>query len=134
MDARSRTPDITIQQIINDVRMVTGKFAYWFLVVALSFYESYIRYHTTLVFILSLVQHFPLGYLEAYPTLHMLSLVLNFVVGGFITYLVRFYTVTSIIIKIKIHSSCEIGDFIETHLCTLCVILRSPVLRVVCPR
>ena len=28
------------------------------------------------------------------------------------------------IIKIKIHSSCEIEDFVETHLCKLCVILR----------
>ena len=37
------------------------------------------------------------------------------------------------IIKIKIHSSCEIEDFVETHLCKLCVILRSRALRVVCP-
>ena len=37
------------------------------------------------------------------------------------------------IVKIKIHSSCEIEDFVETHLCKLCVILRSRVLRVVCP-
>ena len=37
------------------------------------------------------------------------------------------------IIKIKIHSSCEIKDFVETHLCKLCVILRSRALRVVCP-
>ena len=29
------------------------------------------------------------------------------------------------IIKMKIHSSCEIEDFVETHLCKLCVILRS---------
>ena len=36
------------------------------------------------------------------------------------------------IIIIKIHSSCEIEDFVETHLCKLCVILRSRVLRVVC--
>ena len=28
------------------------------------------------------------------------------------------------IIKLKIHSSCEIEDFVETHLCKLCVILR----------
>ena len=35
------------------------------------------------------------------------------------------------IIKIKIHSSCEIEDFVETHICKLCVILRSRVLRVV---
>ena len=28
------------------------------------------------------------------------------------------------IIKIKIHSSCEIEYFVETHLCKLCVILR----------
>ena len=40
---------------------------------------------------------------------------------------------TIIIIKIKIHSSCEIEDFVETHLCKLCVILRSRALRVVCP-
>ena len=37
------------------------------------------------------------------------------------------------IMKIKIHSSCEIEYFVETHLCKLCVILRSRVLRVVCP-
>ena len=30
-------------------------------------------------------------------------------------------------------SVCETEDFIETHLCELCVILRSRVLRVVCP-
>ena len=35
--------------------------------------------------------------------------------------------------KIKIHFTCEIEDFVETHLCKLCVILRSRVLRVVCP-
>ena len=34
----------------------------------------------------------------------------------------------------KIHSSCEIEYFVETHLCKLmCVILRLRVLRVVCP-
>ena len=33
----------------------------------------------------------------------------------------------------KIHSSCEIEYFVETHLCKLGVILRSRVLRVVCP-
>ena len=27
------------------------------------------------------------------------------------------------IIKIKIHSSCEIEYFVETHLCKLCIIL-----------
>ena len=41
------------------------------------------------------------------------------------------------VIKIKIYSlvysSCEIEYFVETHLCKLCVILRSRVLRVVCP-
>ena len=37
------------------------------------------------------------------------------------------------IIKIKIRSSCEIENFVETHLCKLCVILRSRALRVVCP-
>ena len=37
------------------------------------------------------------------------------------------------IIKIKIHFSCVIEDFVETHLCKLCVILRSRVSRVVCP-
>ena len=36
-------------------------------------------------------------------------------------------------IKIKIHTSCEIEYFVETHLRKLCVILRSRVLRVVCP-
>ena len=38
------------------------------------------------------------------------------------------------VIKIEIHFSCEIEYFVETHLCKLCVILRSRVLRVVCPR
>ena len=37
------------------------------------------------------------------------------------------------IIKIKIHSSYEIEGFVETHLCKLCVMLRSCVLRVVYP-
>ena len=37
------------------------------------------------------------------------------------------------IIKIKIHSSCwEIEYFVKTHLCKLCGILRSRVLRVAC--
>ena len=35
--------------------------------------------------------------------------------------------------KKQIPSGCEIEDFVETHLCQLCVILRSRVLRVVCP-
>ena len=35
------------------------------------------------------------------------------------------------IITLKMHSSCEIEDFVETHLCKLCVVLRSRVLRVV---
>ena len=29
------------------------------------------------------------------------------------------------ILKIEIHSSCEIEYFVETHICKLCVILRS---------
>ena len=41
------------------------------------------------------------------------------------------------IIKIKIHSIqlcvSEIEDFVETHLCTLCVILRSRVFLGKCP-
>ena len=37
------------------------------------------------------------------------------------------------VIKIKIHPSGEIEYFVETHLCKLCVILRSLILRVVCP-
>ena len=32
-----------------------------------------------------------------------------------------------------LHSSCDIEYFVETHHCKLCVILRSRVLRVVCP-
>ena len=36
-------------------------------------------------------------------------------------------------IRIIIHSSWEIEDFVETHLSKLWVILRSRVLRVVCP-
>ena len=41
-----------------------------------------------------------------------------------------------LIINIKMHSSCEIeyDYFVETHLCKLCVILRSSVLRVVYPQ
>ena len=39
---------------------------------------------------------------------------------------------TVYIIKIKIHSSCEIEYFMEIQLYKLCVILRSRVLRVVC--
>ena len=35
--------------------------------------------------------------------------------------------------KIEKHSSCEVEDFAETHICKLCVILQSRVLRVVCP-
>ena len=35
-------------------------------------------------------------------------------------------------IKKEIHASCEIEDFVETHLCKLCVILRSRVLLGVC--
>ena len=35
--------------------------------------------------------------------------------------------------KNEIHSSCEIEDFAETHLCKLCVILRSRMLLGVCP-
>ena len=48
-------------------------------------------------------------------------------------YICMAYTCCIYIIKIKIHSSCEIEDFVETHLCKLCVILRSRALRVVCP-
>ena len=40
--------------------------------------------------------------------------------------------VPRVFIKIQIHSSCEIENFVESHLCKLCVILRSRVLRVVC--
>ena len=43
-----------------------------------------------------------------------------------------FYGEYYYIIKNKIHSSCEIEYFVETHLCKLCVILRSRVLLVVC--
>ena len=38
-----------------------------------------------------------------------------------------------VIIKLEIHSICEIEYFVETHLCQLCVILRSRELRLVCP-
>ena len=49
------------------------------------------------------------------------------------TQFLRCVTFTTCIIKIRIHSSCEIKYFVETHLCKLCVILRSRVLRVMCP-
>ena len=38
------------------------------------------------------------------------------------------------IINIKKHSRREIEDFVQTHLCKLCVILQSRVLLGVCPR
>ena len=47
--------------------------------------------------------------------------------------LVSTYEYLIYVIKIKIHSSCEIEDFVDTHISKLCVILRSRVLRVVCP-
>ena len=37
------------------------------------------------------------------------------------------------VIEIQIHSGFEIEDFVETHICKLCVTLRARVLRVVCP-
>ena len=37
------------------------------------------------------------------------------------------------IITIRIHSSCEIDSFVETHLCKMCVILRSRVFLGACP-
>ena len=37
------------------------------------------------------------------------------------------------IMKVEVHSSCEIEDLVETHLRKLCVILGSRALRVVCP-
>ena len=37
------------------------------------------------------------------------------------------------ILKTILHSSRKIEQFVETHICKLCVILRSRVLRVVCP-
>ena len=37
------------------------------------------------------------------------------------------------IMTVKKRSSCKIEGFVETHLCKLCVILRSRVLLGVCP-
>ena len=34
--------------------------------------------------------------------------------------------------RMEIHSSCEIEDFVETHLCKLCVMLRSRVYYELC--
>ena len=42
-----------------------------------------------------------------------------------------FFIFSHVLIE-KIHFSCKIKYFAETHLCKLCVILRSRVLRVVC--
>ena len=42
-------------------------------------------------------------------------------------------TRTALFYQMKIHCSCEMEYFVETHLCKLCVILQSRVLRVVCP-
>ena len=53
--------------------------------------------------------------------------------GIIIIIIIILVSIVMIIIKIKIHSSFEIEDLVETHLCKLCVILRSRVLRVVCP-
>ena len=39
----------------------------------------------------------------------------------------------NIIFKKNTPAVSEIEDFVETHLCKLCVILRSRVLRIVCP-
>ena len=36
-----------------------------------------------------------------------------------------YHTSTYLVIKIKIHSSCEIEYFVQTHLCKLCVILST---------
>ena len=36
-------------------------------------------------------------------------------------------------VKMNIHTTSEVGDFVQTHFCKLCGILRSRVLRVVCP-
>ena len=40
---------------------------------------------------------------------------------------------SSILQKIKIHFICDIEGLVETHLCKLCVILRSHVLPLRCP-
>ena len=50
-----------------------------------------------------------------------------------ILYIVVLAHMYSLYYKIEIHSSCENEYFVETNLCKLCVILRSRVLRVVCP-
>ena len=50
----------------------------------------------------------------------------------FIQYVYTRLNIYIYILKIHLHSSCEIEYFVETHLCKLCVILQSRVLRVVC--
>ena len=66
------------------------------------------------------------------PTLHTADKV---AMRRYVYTRVSSYTIKCLvyIMKIKIHSSCEIEYFVETHLCKLCVILRSRVLRIVCP-
>ena len=42
--------------------------------------------------------------------------------------------ITVYILKLIIHSSCELEDLVETHIRKLCVILRSRVSRVLSPQ
>ena len=73
------------------------------------------------------VPYFVFGICRTPPSLwsYTFDIVLNFLAPAKI--------ILYFIIKVKVHSSCEIEDFVETYLCKLCGILQSRVLRVVCP-
>ena len=67
-----------------------------------------------------------------YTYIHIIPGSLFWVVCGVVGFQTRGLRRTIIVKKMKIHFSCEIEDFVKTHLCKLCVILRSRVFYGVC--